>query len=120
MDEVGAAVRLRPGSKKRQTVGVRDVEQLIARMTGTPLARATSSERDRLEHLGEDIRKLVYGQDAAVESVVRAVKRARAGLGGTERPTGCFLFMGPTGRRQDRAREAAREERSTCPSCAST
>jgi ATP-dependent Clp protease ATP-binding subunit ClpA len=97
MDEVGAAVRLRPGSKKRQTVGVRDVEQLIARMTGTPLARATSSERERLEHLGDDIRKLVYGQDAAIESVVRAVKRARAGLGGTERPTGCFLFMGPTG-----------------------
>jgi ATP-dependent Clp protease ATP-binding subunit ClpA len=97
MDEAGAAVRLRPGAKKRQTVGVRDVEQLIARMTGTPLARATGSERERLEHLGEDIRKLVYGQDAAVESVVRAVKRARAGLGGTERPTGCFLFMGPTG-----------------------
>ena len=97
MDEVGAAVRLRPGAKKRQTVGVRDVEQLIARMTGTPLARATSSERERLEHLGEDIRKLVYGQDAAIESVVRAVKRARAGLGGSERPTGCFLFMGPTG-----------------------
>jgi ATP-dependent Clp protease ATP-binding subunit ClpA len=97
MDEVGAAVRLRPGSKKRQTVGVRDVEQLIARMTGTPLARATTSERVRLEGLGEDIRKALYGQDAAVESVVRAVKRARAGLGGTERPTGCFLFMGPTG-----------------------
>ena len=86
-----------PGPKKRQTVGVRDVEQLIARMTGTPLARASSSERVRLEHLAEDIRKVVFGQDAAVESVVRAVKRARAGLGGTERPTGCFLFMGPTG-----------------------
>jgi len=97
MDEVGAAVRLRPGAKKRQTVGVRDVEQLIARMTGTPLARASTSERVRLEHLGEDIRQMLFGQDAAVESVVRAVKRARAGLGGRERPTGCFLFMGPTG-----------------------
>jgi ATP-dependent Clp protease ATP-binding subunit ClpA len=97
MDEVGAAVRLRPGSRKRQTVGVRDVEQLIARMTGTPLARATSSERERLESLDSDLRKVVFGQDAAIESVVRAVKRARAGLGGTERPTGCFLFMGPTG-----------------------
>jgi len=97
MDEVGAAVRLRPGPKKRQTVAVRDVEQLIARMTGTPLARASSSERERLEHLAEEIQKAVFGQDPAVESVVRAVKRARAGLGGTERPTGCFLFMGPTG-----------------------
>jgi ATP-dependent Clp protease ATP-binding subunit ClpA len=97
MDEVGAAVRLRPGAKQRSAVGVRDVEQLIARMTGTPLARATSSERARLEGLDADLRKVVFGQDAAIESVVRAVKRARAGLGGTERPTGCFLFMGPTG-----------------------
>jgi ATP-dependent Clp protease ATP-binding subunit ClpA len=97
MDEVGAAVRLRPGAKQRSAVGVRDVEQLIARMTGTPLARATSSERVRLEGLDADLRKVVFGQDAAIESVVRAVKRARAGLGGTERPTGCFLFMGPTG-----------------------
>ncbi len=97
MDEVGAAVRLLPASKKRKNVGVRDVEQLIARMTGTPLARATSSERSRLEGLDEDLRGVVFGQDAAIESVVRAVKRARAGLGGTERPTGCFLFMGPTG-----------------------
>ncbi|MEN8159521.1 MAG: ATP-dependent Clp protease ATP-binding subunit ClpA, partial [Myxococcota bacterium] len=97
MDEVGAAVRLLPRAKKRQTVGVRDVEQLIARMTGTPLARATTSERTRLEGLDDDLRGVVFGQDAAIESVVRAVKRARAGLGGTERPTGCFLFMGPTG-----------------------
>ncbi len=97
MDEVGAAVRLRPGPKQRRSVAVRDVEQLIARMTGTPLARATSSERVRLEALDTDLRQVVFGQDAAIESVVRAVKRARAGLGGTERPTGCFLFMGPTG-----------------------
>jgi ATP-dependent Clp protease ATP-binding subunit ClpA len=97
MDEVGAAVRLRPGAKQRRTVGTRDVEQLIARMTGTPLARASTSERVRLEGLEDDIRKVLFGQDAAIESVVRAVKRARAGLGGRERPTGCFLFMGPTG-----------------------
>jgi ATP-dependent Clp protease ATP-binding subunit ClpA len=97
MDEVGAAVRLLPKAKKRKNVGVRDVEQLIARMTGTPLARATTSERSRLEGLDDDLQRVVFGQDAAIESVVRAVKRARAGLGGTERPTGCFLFMGPTG-----------------------
>ena len=96
MDEVGAAVRLRPG-RKRESVGVRDVEQLIARMTGTPLARATTNERSRLEHLGEDLRQVVFGQDDAVASVVRAVRRARAGLGPPDTPTGSFLFMGPTG-----------------------
>jgi ATP-dependent Clp protease ATP-binding subunit ClpA len=97
MDEVGAAVRLLPRTRKRTSVGIRDVEQLIARMTGTPLARATTSERGRLGALDEDLRNVVYGQDDAVATVVRAVKRARAGLGAAERPTGSFLFMGPTG-----------------------
>ena len=107
MDEVGAAVRLRPrrkdaaqdddGQPKARIVGIRDVESLIARMTGTPLARATTAERDQLEGLGDDLRKVVYGQDDAVDTVVRAVRRSRAGLGGRDRPTGSFLFMGPTG-----------------------
>jgi ATP-dependent Clp protease ATP-binding subunit ClpA len=96
IDEVGAAVRLRRGAK-RQTVGVRDVEALIARMTGAPLARASVSERARLEHLGDDLRSVVFGQDPAVATVVRAVQRSRAGLGGADRPTGSFLFIGPTG-----------------------
>ena len=96
MDEVGAAVRLKPGSK-RTNVGVRDVERLIARMTGTPLARATGDEREKLADLDKDLREVVFGQDDAVDTVVRAVKRARAGLGGGDRPMGSFLFMGPTG-----------------------
>ena len=96
MDEVGAAVRLKPGSK-RTNVGLRDVERLIARMTGTPLARATTDERAKLADLGGDLRGVVFGQDDAVDTVVRAVKRARAGLGGRDRPMGSFLFMGPTG-----------------------
>jgi ATP-dependent Clp protease ATP-binding subunit ClpA len=96
MDEVGAAVRLRPGTR-RLTVGVRDVEALVARMAGVPMARATRSEQGRLLRLEDDLRGVVFGQDEAVGTVVRAVKRARAGLGGRERPTGCFLFMGPTG-----------------------
>ena len=114
MDEVGAAVKLRPRPRKRSAggegeaaeatqepnarlVAIRDVEQLISRMTGVPLAKATTSERVQLENLGSDLRGVVFGQDPAVETVVRAVKRSRAGLGGAERPTGSFLFMGPTG-----------------------
>ncbi len=106
MDEVGAAVKLRSDRGRKaaegaevpaKKVGVRDVEQLIARMTGTPLARATTSERSQLENLHEDLKSVVYGQDDAVATVVRAVKRARAGLGGEDKPTGSFLFMGPTG-----------------------
>ncbi len=96
IDEVGAAVRLK-GGRKRGTVGQRDVEALVARMAGIPAIRASGSERSRLEHLEEDLRGVVFGQDGAVSTVVRAIKRARAGLGGAERPTGSFLFTGPTG-----------------------
>ena len=97
MDEAGAAVRLRPLGKARKTVGVRDVEDVIARIANIPAARASLSDRQRLEHLEAELRATVFGQDAAIASVVRAVKRARAGLGGAERPIGCFLFTGPTG-----------------------
>ena len=97
MDEVGAAVKLRPGPRGTRTVRVRDVEQLIARMAGIPTLRASGAERDRLEHLEADLRGVVFGQDEAVSAVARAVKRGRAGLGGKEKPTGSFLFVGPTG-----------------------
>ena len=97
MDEVGAAVKLRPGPEGRRTVKVRDVEQLVARMAGIPTLRASGAERSQLEHLEPDLRGVVFGQDEAVASVSRAIKRGRAGLGGAERPTGSFLFVGPTG-----------------------
>jgi ATP-dependent Clp protease ATP-binding subunit ClpA len=96
MDEAGAAVRLQSGPR-RKTVGVRDVEAVIARMAKIPLRSASSQERVHLEHLEEELRGVVFGQDEAISTVARAIKRARAGLGGQERPVGSFLFMGPTG-----------------------
>jgi ATP-dependent Clp protease ATP-binding subunit ClpA len=96
MDEVGAAVRLRPGPK-RKVVGVRDVETLVARMARIPNVHATSSDRKQLESLEAELRSVVFGQDEAVATVARAVKRGRAGLGGVDRPVGSFLFLGPTG-----------------------
>ncbi|MBM4337711.1 MAG: ATP-dependent Clp protease ATP-binding subunit ClpA [Deltaproteobacteria bacterium] len=96
MDEVGAAVRLRRG-EKRKTVGVHDVELLISQMAKIPLPTASSSDREGLGTLESDLRKVVYGQDEAISTVVRAIKRGRAGLGGADRPVGSFLFMGPTG-----------------------
>src|SRR4029450_9624874 len=82
MDEVGAAVKLRTGPEGKRTVKVRDVEQLVARMAGIPTLRASGAERVRLEHLEEELRGVVFGQEEAVSSVARAVKRGRAGLGG--------------------------------------
>jgi ATP-dependent Clp protease ATP-binding subunit ClpA len=95
MDEAGAAVRLAPGARK--TVGVRDVEATVSRIARVPLRTSGGSEREKLEHLEEELRGVVFGQNEAIATVVRAVKRSRAGLGGTQRPVGCFLFMGPTG-----------------------
>jgi len=97
MDETGAAVRLRPSSRPRRTVGLRDVEEVVARMANVPAVRASGSDRERLENLEPELAKVVFGQDSAISVVARAMRRARAGLGGKERPIGCFLFTGPTG-----------------------
>jgi len=97
MDETGAAVRLRPAGRRRKAVGVRDVESVVARMANIPAVRASSSDRQRLGNLGVELGDVVYGQDAAIATVVKAIKRGRAGLSGPERPVGCFLFTGPTG-----------------------
>ena len=97
MDETGAAVRLRPTSKRRKTVGLRDVEMVVARMARVPLERTASKQSRQLEHLERDLTKAVFGQANAVRSVAQAVKRSRAGLGGVDRPVGSFLFAGPTG-----------------------
>jgi ATP-dependent Clp protease ATP-binding subunit ClpA len=109
MDEVGAAVRLRPAREKRKTVVVRDVEQLVSRMARVPVSAASGSDRDRLASLDSDLRRVVFGQDAAIDTVVRAVKRSRAGLGGRDKPIGSFVFMGPTGvGKTELARQLAR------------
>src|SRR5690606_2589064 len=97
MDESGAAVRLRPASKKRKTVGVRDVERVVARIARVPIETTVSEDAPRVARLGPGLQAVVFGPDRAVETVARAVKRARAGLAGQQKPTGSFLFAGPTG-----------------------
>ncbi|MEE2672505.1 MAG: ATP-dependent Clp protease ATP-binding subunit ClpA [Myxococcota bacterium] len=97
MDETGAAVRLRPSSRPRKTVGLKDVERVVAAAARVPLERTAGADRGRLEALEDSLKQVVFGQDPAVEVVARAVKRSRAGLGGVDRPIGSFLFTGPTG-----------------------
>lgn len=104
MDETGAAVRLAHGGKPEKegkgaapTVGVPDVERVVARMAGIPLRTVSGRERARLASLERDLKNQVFGQDKAIELTVRAILRARAGLGQEQRPAGAFLFYGPTG-----------------------
>ena len=105
MDETGAYVSLknkRPDSEKkrlsqRPAVAQADVEKIVARMAGIPVRTVSGKEKSRLSHLEKNLKQLVFGQDEAVETSVRAILRARAGLGQPNRPAGAFLFYGPTG-----------------------
>ncbi|MDW7711405.1 MAG: ATP-dependent Clp protease ATP-binding subunit ClpA [Deferrisomatales bacterium] len=95
MDEAGAAARL--GRPPRKTVRSRDVETLVAKMARIPARTVSTTDRERLSSLEGELKEVIFGQDAAVGSLVAAIKLSRAGLGGTERPVGSFLFSGPTG-----------------------
>ena len=97
IDEVGAAFRLDHARRRRKVVTVRDVERVVSRMANVPAKSASSSEAERLRELRPFMKSRIFGQDHAIDALVTAVKRARAGLGNPERPTGCFLFAGPTG-----------------------
>lgn len=97
LDEAGATVRLRPGSKQGASVTRHDIEKVISRMTGIPMKTVSSKERERLRCFKTDLLSHIYGQDEAIEKVTRAIFRSRAGLNRGNRPSGSFLFYGPTG-----------------------
>jgi ATP-dependent Clp protease ATP-binding subunit ClpA len=97
LDEAGAGLRLNPPEDGRRVVGVPEVERVVARMARIPESQASSSDRERLRTLADALKRVVYGQDDAVDTVAGAIKRSRAGLGPPERPAGSFLFTGPTG-----------------------
>jgi ATP-dependent Clp protease ATP-binding subunit ClpA len=99
LDEVGAKNRLaQPAEQIEATeIGAGHIEEVVARMARIPAKQASSSDRDRLKSLEEALGRVVFGQQSAVATVARAIKRARAGLGQPDRPAGCFLFAGPTG-----------------------
>jgi ATP-dependent Clp protease ATP-binding subunit ClpA len=97
LDEAGAAQKLLPARRRRKTVGVAEVEQVVARMARVPVQAVSADDREKLGGLEENIKAVLFGQDAAVEKVVSAIKLSRSGLRGLERPVGSFLFAGPTG-----------------------
>ena len=95
MDEVGSMFRLegRVGSLVR----VVDVEKVVSKIARIPAKSTTTSDIDSLKELAPGLRQVVFGQDEAIDAVVAAVKRSRAGLGNPDSPTGSFIFAGPTG-----------------------
>lgn len=97
IDEVGAAVKLLPDHKRPKRVSVQMVENTIARMAKIPPKTVVADERQRLKTLRTDIKKVIFGQDDAINRVVDAIQISRAGLGHQTKPVGSFLFSGPTG-----------------------
>jgi ATP-dependent Clp protease ATP-binding subunit ClpA len=97
IDEAGAALRLNPPEGGSRVIDTPEVERVVSRMARIPESQASSSDRERLRTLGEALKRVVFGQDEAVDQVASAIKRSRAGLGPPERPAGSFLFTGPTG-----------------------
>ena len=97
IDEAGASQKLLPPSKRRKTVGVTDVEGVVAKMARIPPKTVSSNDKDMLRTLDRDLKMVVYGQDDAIGTLAAAIKMARSGLREPERPIGSYLFAGPTG-----------------------
>ena len=97
IDEAGARARLTAANDERVTILPLDIEAVVAKMARIPARTVSSSDKDKLASLEQDLKRVLFGQDDAVKQVARAIKMARAGLGRPEKPTGSFLFAGPTG-----------------------
>jgi ATP-dependent Clp protease ATP-binding subunit ClpA len=97
IDEVGAMQMLVPPSKRKKKITTREIEAVIATMARIPPKSVSSDDKKALESLEKDLKRVVFGQDAAVGKLATAMKLSRAGLRDPDKPIGSFLFSGPTG-----------------------
>jgi len=97
IDEAGAGQRLLPPSRRKKTIGVAEIERVIAQMARIPEKSVSASDKETLRTLERDLKMVVYGQDPAIETLAAAIKMSRSGLGNEDKPIGSFLFAGPTG-----------------------
>src|SRR5580698_4157783 len=97
IDESGAAQMLLPEGKRKRTIGLKEIETTIATMARIPPKSVSKDDAEVLQNLQETLKRVVYGQDKAIEALSASIKFARAGLREPEKPIGCYLFSGPTG-----------------------
>ena len=97
IDEVGAAQMLVPESKRRKTIGVKEIEDIVAKIARIPPKSVSKDDTKALRDLDKELKSVVFGQDKAIDAISSAIKLARAGLREPEKPIGCYLFSGPTG-----------------------
>jgi ATP-dependent Clp protease ATP-binding subunit ClpA len=97
LDEVGAAQRILPKSKRKKMIGINDVQAIVAKIARIPAKTVSNLDKDNLRNLDKNLKHVIFGQDDAISALSSAIKMARSGLGHPEKPTGAFLFAGPTG-----------------------
>jgi ATP-dependent Clp protease ATP-binding subunit ClpA len=97
IDESGAAQMLLPESRRKKTIGIKEIEATIATMARIPPKTVSKDDAEVLQHLEQTLKRVVYGQDKPIEALAASIKLARAGLREPEKPIGCYLFSGPTG-----------------------
>ncbi len=97
IDEAGAHQQLMPPSRRKKTIGVGDVEDIIAKIARIPPKSVSVSDKEAIRNLGRNLKLVIFGQDDAIEGLADAIKMSRSGLGPEGRPIGSFLFAGPTG-----------------------
>ena len=97
IDEAGANQRMQVPSKRKKTIGVKDIEAIVAKIARIPPKTVSSDDMEVLRNLERDLKLVIYGQDEAVDSLSAAIKLSRSGLSQDEKPIANFLFAGPTG-----------------------
>ncbi len=97
IDEAGAYQRLQPEEKRGDTIKVKDIEAIIAKIARVPPKNISASDKASLKNLAKNLKMVVFGQDDAITHLSDAIKMARSGLGDENKPIGSFLFTGPTG-----------------------
>nr|WP_238934811.1 ATP-dependent Clp protease ATP-binding subunit ClpA [Maricaulis parjimensis] len=97
IDEAGAQMRLQPVSKRKKTIGVKEVENVVSTMARIPPKTVSKDDETSLKNLETDLKHVVFGQDNAIDQLATAIKLSRAGLREPNKPIGCYLFSGPTG-----------------------
>jgi ATP-dependent Clp protease ATP-binding subunit ClpA len=97
MDEAGARVRLMAEADRPVEIRPPLIEDVVAKMARIPPRTVSTTDKDKLANLERDLRQAIFGQDSAIDQIATAIKLSRAGLGHPDKPTGNFLFAGPTG-----------------------
>jgi ATP-dependent Clp protease ATP-binding subunit ClpA len=109
LDEAGASQKLLPRDRRVPAIGPEQVEQIVAKMARVPVQAVSSDDRLALATLDRELKRVIFGQDSAIDEVASAIKLSRSGLRSADKPIGNFLFAGPTGvGKTELARQLAR------------